>query len=373
MTAPQRSLFFFFSALLLVLSHCGCQQQDATPHKGPSENLKSATDGLQQRLDDVLEFTFQERHLTLQQHAAWQILHGALVYKRDFLVYDQQRPVAAIDHLLAGGSMRGWDLQPVTVEGTDHRGLRVLMAEGTKAGQGHADQWLAVLAQCELPPSQTIVVEGVNYTIADLVRQVQSDVPRNHQREYSWTLIGLTTYLPTDQNWIASDDQTWSIEQLLRSEVEQDLADSACGGTHQLIGIAMALNRHLQQQGKLTGTWKRADDKIQQAIRLARKHQNPDGSFSTAFLTSRRTSLDLAENLGASGHVLEFLVLAMDDQQLSEPWVQRAAERLTKIFELTKSVDLECGKLYHAAHGLALYRDRIYGARRYATDYDPQP
>ena len=127
----------------------------------------------------------------------------------------------------------------------------------------------------------------------------------------------------------------------------------------------MALNRHLEQQGKLTGTWKTADEKIQQAIQLARKYQNPDGSFSTAYLASRRTSVDLSENLGTTGHVLEFLVLAMSDKQLDQPWVKRAVARLVKIFELTKTVDLECGKLYHAAHGLALYRDRLYGARSY--------
>lgn len=321
---------------------------------------------LQKQLDDILDFTFQQRRLTLEQHAAWQILHGALVYQRDFLVYDQGQPVSAIDHLLAGRSMRGWNLEPVSHGLSDQRGLRVIMDEGSKAGQGHADQWLAVLAQSGLPPTQTIVVDGNQYTIADLVRQVQWDLPRNLQQEYSWTLIGLTTYLPTDEKWTASDNQTWSVERLIRSETEQDLFDSACGGTHRLIGMAMAVNRHLDQEGKLTGAWKLADDRIQQAIQMAQDTQNPDGSFSTAFLSSRRSSLDLAENLGTTGHVLEFLVLAMSDEQLSEPWVKRAVARLTKIFELTKSVDLECGKLYHAAHGLALYRDRLYGPRRYA-------
>ena len=352
----------FTVAGLLMMSAVGCQQQPTTS----KTTAMPSSEVLQKQLDDILDFTFQQRRLTLEQHAAWQILHGALVYQRDFLVYDQGQPVSAIDHLLAGRSMRGWNLEPVSHGLSDQRGLRVIMDEGSKAGQGHADQWLAVLAQSGLPPTQTIVVDGNQYTIADLVRQVQWDLPRNLQQEYSWTLIGLTTYLPTDEKWTASDNQTWSVERLIRSETEQDLFDSACGGTHRLIGMAMAVNRHLDQEGKLTGAWKLADDRIQQAIQMAQDTQNPDGSFSTAFLSSRRSSLDLAENLGTTGHVLEFLVLAMSDEQLSEPWVKRAVARLTKIFELTKSVDLECGKLYHAAHGLALYRDRLYGPRRYA-------
>ena len=361
MTRLPRDHCFTFTCLLLISTLCGCRRQPPTNETA----ITPSNETMQERLDDILDFTFQERRLSLEQHAAWQILHGALVYQQDFLVYDRGQPVPAIDHLLAGHSMRGWNLEPVSQGLSNQPGLRVIMDEGSKAGQGHADQWLAVLAQSGLPPTQTIVVDGTQYTIADLVRQVQWDLPRNLQQEYSWTLIGLTTYLPTDEEWTASDNQTWSIERLILSETEQDLYDSACGGTHRLIGMAMAVNRHLDQEGKLTGTWQIADNQIQQAIQRAKATQNTDGSFSTTFLASQRSSVDLAENLGSTGHVLEFLVLAMSDEQLDQPWVQRAVARLAKIFELTKSVDLECGKLYHAAHGLALYRDRLYGSRRY--------
>jgi len=351
-------------ACMLMISLPSCQRQPATSSSNPALSAET----LQEQLDNILDFTFQERRLSLEQHAAWQILHGVLVYQEDFLVYDQGRPVSAIAHLLAGQSMRGWNLEPVPNGLSEQPGLRVTMEEGSKAGQGHADQWLAVLAQAGLPPTQTIIVEDIEYTIADLVRQVQWDLPRNLEREYSWTLIGLTTYLATDAKWTASDNQTWSIERLIQSETEQDLYDSACGGTHRLIGLAMAVNRHLDQNGKMTGAWKTADNQIQQAIQRAKATQNSDGSFSTTFLASRRSSVDLAENLGSTGHVLEFLVLAMSNEQLDQPWVKRAVGRLTKIFELTRSVDLECGKLYHAAHGLALYRDRLYGPRRYQNN-----
>ena len=193
---------FTVTCLLLMISSNGCQQQPAILKTAPTPSAEK----LQERLDDILDFTFQERRLSLEQHAAWQILHGALVYQQDFLVYDRGQPVSAIDHLLAGRSMRGWNLEPVSQGLSDQRGLRVIMDEGSKAGQGHADQWLAVLAQSGLPPTQTIVVDGNQYTIADLVRQVQWDLPRNLHQEYSWTLIGLTTYLPTDQQWTASDN-----------------------------------------------------------------------------------------------------------------------------------------------------------------------
>ena len=325
---------------------------------------------LRRRLDRVLQDTFDKRHLSVEQHAAWQILHGALAYQRDFLVEFQGRRVSAVDHLLAGGPMKGWTTQPGIVldERTGRRGLRAVLEEGTKSGQGHPDQWLAVLAQCELQPQQKIRIGGDLFTMQDFVEQVQHDVPHNPRQEYSWTLIGLTSYLPTSARWQAADDQTWSIEKLVEIELEHDLNSSACGGSHRLIGITMALNQHLAQGGALEGVWKQADERIQEAIRIARQYQNEDGSFSTNYFARPGRSPDLAHNLGTTGHTLEFLALAMTDQQLDQPWVRRAVVHMCGLFEKTMHLPLECGALYHAAHGLSLYRQRTCGPKRYGFE-----
>lgn len=319
---------------------------------------------LGERLDDVLEFTYEARHLTLQDHAAWQILHGALAYKRNFLV-DQPdgTRVSAVNYILSGGRVRGFDTEIGTQldAASDQYGLRILMDPGSKAGQGHRDQWLAVLAQSDLAPDQTIRANGRDFTIADIVRQVQWDLPRNVDREYSWTLIGLTTYLPTDATWKAEDGRTWSIEGLVQSEAERPVGDGACGGSHRLIGLTMALNRHLAAGGKLEGPWKLAEERIQEGIRKAREYQNPDGSFSTNYFARPGKSPDLAQNLGTTGHTLEFLTLALKDEQVHEPWMQRAVVNLCDLFRKTKSIPLECGALYHATHGLMLYRQRAFG------------
>src|SRR5690606_8173319 len=113
----------------------------------------------------------------------------------------------------------------------------------------------------------------------------------------------------------------------------QDINASACGGTHRLSFMAMALARYresLDDPGaELTGGWLAAEEKIQQAIRTAREQQNPDGSFSAAYFarpSQARGNFDL--EIGTSGHVFEFLTLAMTDEELKQPWVERAALRL---------------------------------------------
>lgn len=62
-------------------------------------------------------------------------------------------------------------------------------------------------------------------------------------------------------------------------------------------------------------------------------------------------------------------MVALDDQQIQQPWVTRAVLHLLDCFEKTQKFDLECGALYHAAHGLDLYRIRRFGPR----DSDPSP
>lgn len=353
---PMLKALLALTALLLV--GCPHQVDTSVQELGPVESGELTDESLAARIDRVLDFTQHQRTLSLDEHAAWQILHGALAFERDFQVQQGERSVSAVEHLLNGGEMKGWTVELIPHE-DGSTGLRAMLEEGSKTGQGHADQWLAVLSQCELPPTQSIRVDDQQVSMMDFVRQVQRDVPRNVKREFSWTLIGLTGYLPTDARWTANDGREWGIEELVEIETEQELASSACGGTHRVIGLAMTLQRHRQAGRPMTETWQAADAVIANAIAEAKRHQNPDGSFSIHYFAGPGSSPDLAQNLGATGHIVEFLAIALDDHQLREPWVRNAVEYLCDVFEKTREVPLECGALYHAAHGLVLYRERL--------------
>ena len=76
-------------------------------------------------------------------------------------------------------------------------------------------------------------------------------------------------------------------------------------------------------------------------------------------------SPDIRERLGCTGHVLEFVILASTDEELRQPWIRRAAGYLCDLLDKTRTIDRECGALYHAAHGLVLYRQRLFGPCSY--------
>ena len=151
-------------------------------------------------------------------------------------------------------------------------------------------------------------------------------------------------------------------------EADADLFDSACGGTHRLYGLVVALKHHQATTGQglddLRGGWAAAAEVIDDMIDRARRFQQADGSFSIHSFERPGTSADAFAKLSATGHIFEVLSLALDDERLAEPWVTRAADRLVTLLEQTADVEVECGGLYHAAHGLLLYRERACGPRK---------
>ncbi len=346
--------------LCLALGATSCESpapSQNTPTAGSGE--PPATPALVEMIDEELAYTRDHRTLSLETNAAWQILHGVLAYGREFTVEQDGKPVKVVDYLLSGGTIKGWDPQLLTVGDPPRKTARLLMAPGTKSGQGHPDQWLAVLAQCDLAPDQRVRIGDADIPFIELIDQMLRDVHRNVDREYSWTLIAATRYYPTTHRWTAGDGKEWSIERLMEIELEQELATSACGGTHRLIGLAMALDRRKRDKQPVTGVWEQTQQKINVVAQRARELQNADGSFSTDYFERPATHPDLKEHLGATGHTLEFLAVSQPPQVLTEPWVRRAAMRLTRLFTVTRRVPLECGALYHAAHGLVLYRQHV--------------
>jgi hypothetical protein len=202
-------------------------------------------------------------------------------------------------------------------------------------------------------------VQGAEYRIEDYLAQVQRDLPYNADEEWSWTLIALTQYLPTDTEWKVQDGSTWRIERLVTSETQQALSSSACGGTHRLIGISMALDQRRSEKAKMTSSsWGEADRLVRESARLAREFQNMDGSFSTNYFQRPGISSDSAQILATTGHTLEFLALSLSPKELHEAWILRAVQRLCEVLEATQELPLECGALYHAVHGLVIFRQK---------------
>jgi hypothetical protein len=278
-----------------------------------------------------------------------------------------------VDWVFDGKPLKGWTLTP-----TEH-GVRAEIEAG-KLGQGHDDQWLAILSQWNVPTDRPLKVAGKDYTVQDMVQRTMYDCYEG--KESSWTVIALSKHLrPLDQTWTGTDKQFWTVERLMAMEAgpaddenaaNEQIMNSACGGTHRLIGLAIGVNEFRDQHpgAELTGGYLAAQKRIDWAIKRAQETQLPSGAFSIAFFQRPANSANIDEHLGATGHIVEFLSFALPKERLQEPWMQKAVVYLCDLLERTRKIDLECGSLYHAAHGLVLYREKVFGPRPNAVHPD---
>lgn len=380
-SAAQRYALLLFAAGSGFLAGCptgATFNRPATP-SASSTNTKDAEESglLLNRIDAVLANNLKHRQLATNVHGAWQIMHGILAYGRDFTITSPEGPVVAVDYVLRGGPVKGFELRsgdrfdppaafdPPAPLGTDDgpalqtRGIRVEVDPGSKLGQGHRDQWLAYMAACQLPLDQVIQTLDGPRRLDLWVRQIEWDVPLNFEREFSWTLMSILPYRETSHRWTARDGKDYSIESLLRSEVDQLSPDSACGGSHRLVAISKALNKRRLEAGPIHGVWADAQFLVDSAIDQAVEFQNGDGTFSSNYFERSGWSLDMATAIGTTGHTLELIAVAGSDHIIRDAAVTKAASTLCRLLEQTAHVDLECGALYHALSGLQLYRRRL--------------
>jgi hypothetical protein len=61
------------------------------------------------------------------------------------------------------------------------------------------------------------------------------------------------------------------------------------------------------------------------------------------------------------GEARRRLALVLSDAELRQQWVENAAVALTAMILNNRDQGLDGGAVYHATHGLEIYRNRIFG------------
>lgn len=293
------------------------------------------------------------RYLDADQHTPWQIMHGVVALRQDFVLKRGDGTVRCIDFLSDAPTFRGEPWWQVTRYGGRAHPFSV-----PYAFEGHANQFLALLSMSNLPLTHEFRInDQQTVTMADMVENAKMTV--NTREEITWTLWFLTHYLDIDTEWINALGEPWSLEELVRVQTKAPVVGTPCGGCHGLFAIAYARNAYLKKHGRLHGIYYQAEQKLEQHIELARSMQNYDGSFSSEFFKGTGHSRDFNERLKASGHMLEWLMMALPQSRLREAWVRKGVASIATDLIHNASQPAECGPLYHALNSLIMYRDRV--------------
>lgn len=313
----------------------------------------AAVDPLDTLVEQAITTTSQ-RFLNAEVHTPWQIVHGLLALRLDYQLKYRNQRVNAIDWISDGATFRGapW------FEVTEHGG-RAHPFNGTPYEfEGHVNQTLAVLSMCQLPLTHEFrTPDGQVITMQQMVDHAKMNV--SSHVEITWTLWFLTQYVDQDEEWMNKDDEPWSMERLVRMQVKDSPYDSPCGGTHGMFALAYARNAYYLKHGELRGAWLEADQKLQRYLVASQRMQNRDGSFATNWFKSTGHSTEFNERLKYSGHMLEWIVVALPKSRLKEQWIRAAVQSLCYDLIRNSRAPADCGPLYHALHSLVLYREQM--------------
>lgn len=305
---------------------------------------------LRERIRDSLAIQFARPEST-SDRSPWGIMHALIAYGVDSEILADGRRVNAASWLCWNGSCRGMRLMYA-------RGGQLEVRQGP-GYQGHQGQLLAILAQCRVPRDYPLQVDGQKFTIDDLIEYEKLNCKPN--TELTFSLIGLSHFLDSDEVWRSRQGQTWNIERLIREELAQPIVGAACGGTHRMMGFSYSLRKRTEQKKPITGQWQRAQEFVDAYHEYTFSLQNPDGSFSTEWFERRAAEPSIERRLQTTGHILEWMVYSLPKEQLQSPRVVRTVDYLTTLMLENRHQKWEVGPRGHAIRALTLYDERVFG------------
>ncbi len=342
----------------LQASRPGTHRREIPINDPSNEGIKVAPILQSKPLDPILAKRLQRTEACLTHYldnpestsvrSPWAVMHAVLAFGADYEMIHAQGRVNAIGWMCHNGTCRTQRM--FTPNG---KGFTPNVGGGV---QGHEGQFLAILAQSNVPLNFPIQIGSSKYTVEDLVRYEMATC--KEKSELTFKLIGLSYYLDSNKQWRANDGKQWSIQKIIQEEMAQPIIGSACGGVHRLMGFSFSVRQRQLQGEPINGQYARAAKFVRDYVEYTWQLQNPDGSFSTNWYEGRGNEPKDERKVQTSGHMLEWLMYTIADEEITNPRVGKAIDfLLSKIYD-QRSYKWPIGPRGHATRAVALYQTR---------------
>jgi hypothetical protein len=229
--------------------------------------------------------------------------------------------------------------------------------------QSQPSQLLATLAFARVQAKYPMRVENAVRTVADLVESEK--LACRAGADLSLKLVGLSFYAE-DASWKNDLGEEWSVERIVREELNRPVLSEADRGLNRLMGLAYANYRREKRNLPLDGQYARAEKYLDDFHRFAFNLQNPDGSWGY-FLSARGANKNPAAQLRSTAFVLEWLAFSLPEEQLGDARVAASVGNLVQGLNSQRNrgsaANLparEINAIAHALHALAIYDERFY-------------
>ena len=119
------------------------------------------------------------------------------------------------------------------------------------------------------------------------------------------------------------------------------------------MGLTFSLLQRKQAGLPIDGHWERSEQFLNEFVAYAFSLQNPDGSFSTDWFEARANDPNVERKIQTTGHILEWLVYTLPDDQLQSPPVQKAIRYLLGTIGAEPGRDWPIGPRGHSLRALS--------------------
>ncbi|MFH1538563.1 MAG: hypothetical protein ABIH66_06365, partial [bacterium] len=187
--------------------------------------------------------------------------------------------------------------------------------------------------------------------------------------ELGWTLLAMAHMADLRDPWITLRGEKLTAADVLGAAISHDIPRGSCAGTHELIGIAALHAAHeadrVADGGELKGEWYFAREYLDRAIDAARENQTESGAFGPQWYKNKKEPKNPIDAIYYTGHVLDWLVTALPEEELSEKWVRKSVSFLAGEMNLYMDQLMDYPEYaFHAAHALKTYLHRTTPPRR---------
>jgi hypothetical protein len=227
--------------------------------------------------------------------------------------------------------------------------------------QQRPSQFLAMLAFAQVQPSYPLRVGETQQTVANLVEAEKLQCRTGI--DLSMTLIGMSHYADAT-TWKNDLGEEWSVERLLREEIDKPAVASPTEGIDRLLGIAFALRNRKQHNLPIEGDFERAEKYLEKLHAFAWNLQNPDGSWGY-YLSRQGKNPEEATALSSTAYVMEWLVLSLLEELLEDARIIAGVNNLLLFVngnqfqrDAAGLATQEIGSYTRALHAISLFNDR---------------
>jgi hypothetical protein len=253
---------------------------------------------------------------------------------------------------------------------TKHLGMSASPSE-----EQHRDQCLAALAELHVPLSSPLRIGSEELALRDVLRDSISNF---HLQEYEieWTALAYALYLPPASSWTNRYGETYSFDDLANEMLQRPLGAASCRGSHLLYALTGIIRVNEIFPIISTLTQSRVHGRLAQAVSLAVRSQQPDGSWPPNWHLGEYDGPRIAglisdsrlARMVSTGHLAEWMLYLPTDLRPPRGTLKRAAAWLMSAIQTTAGEGNKQLELCPATHAACALRQLTLGSRYRSRD-----